>query len=212
MYGKKPHCGHGAKGPATAADTRVVAHPITKNRRGPGGSAPGRASQGAKYPPAAAGETPLSSQSAIRRWRNLPRLPCSRNGPGSVPAGRLPGPFPRTQTPIERRTAPWNRRSHRPRQKPTGTTSCVERNWIYFLLIGVAGFLGAFTYVLRGNVFCNAQTSNIVLMGMAFGQGNWRHGLYYLIPITAYTLGRVSSRSCCPTPSNDICPCGGIRC
>lgn len=64
-----------------------------------------------------------------------------------------------------------------------------ERNWIYFLLIGVAGFLGAFTYVLRGNVFCNAQTSNIVLMGMAFGQGNWRHGLYYLIPITAYTLG-----------------------
>lgn len=40
-----------------------------------------------------------------------------------------------------------------------------ERNWVYFTLICVAGFWGAYTYLLRGNIFCNAQTGNVVLMG-----------------------------------------------
>lgn len=64
-----------------------------------------------------------------------------------------------------------------------------ERNWIYDLLILAGGILGAYTYLLRGNVFCNAQTGNVVLMGMAFGSGHWQGGLYYLIPISAYMAG-----------------------
>ena len=64
-----------------------------------------------------------------------------------------------------------------------------ERNWVYFLLTAVAGFWGAYTYLLRGNVFCNAQTGNVVLMGMAFGGGDWKMGLYYLVPISAYIFG-----------------------
>ena len=64
-----------------------------------------------------------------------------------------------------------------------------ERNWIYFTLMVVSGFFGAFTYLLRGNVFCNAQTGNVVLMGMALGAGKWSEALYYLIPISAYLLG-----------------------
>ena len=68
-----------------------------------------------------------------------------------------------------------------------------ERNWIYNILITVAGFYGAFTYMLRGNVFCNAQTGNIVLMGMALGVGQWGHALYYLIPISAYLMGALIS-------------------
>lgn len=64
-----------------------------------------------------------------------------------------------------------------------------ERDWVYFTLIAVAGFFGAFTYLLRGNVFCNAQTGNVVLMGMALGAGKWKEALYYLIPISAYLLG-----------------------
>lgn len=64
-----------------------------------------------------------------------------------------------------------------------------ERNWIYYALMTVAGFFGAYTYLLRGNVFCNAQTGNVVLMGMALGAGKWEEGLYYLIPITAYLMG-----------------------
>ena len=64
-----------------------------------------------------------------------------------------------------------------------------ERVWLYHTLTFVAGFWGSFTYLLRGNVFCNAQTGNVVLMGMALGAGQWRHALYYLIPISAYIAG-----------------------
>lgn len=64
-----------------------------------------------------------------------------------------------------------------------------ERKWIYHILIAVAGVFGAYTYLLRGNVFCNAQTGNVVLMGMAFGAGKWGEGVYYLIPISAYLMG-----------------------
>ncbi|MBE5039878.1 YoaK family protein [Ructibacterium gallinarum] len=64
-----------------------------------------------------------------------------------------------------------------------------ERDWVYFTLIAVAGFWGAYTYLLRGNIFCNAQTGNVVLMGLALGSGKWRDGLYYLVPISAYILG-----------------------
>ena len=49
-----------------------------------------------------------------------------------------------------------------------GYLTC-EKRWIYFALITVAGFWGAYTYLLRGNVFCNAQTGNVVLMGLALG-------------------------------------------
>lgn len=38
-------------------------------------------------------------------------------------------------------------------------------------------------------MFCNAQTGNVVLMGLTLGKGDWRHALYYLIPISAYLLG-----------------------
>lgn len=68
-----------------------------------------------------------------------------------------------------------------------------ERNWVYYTLIMVSGFYGAFTYLLRGNVFCNAQTGNVVLMGLALGLGRWQEALYYLIPISAYLLGAIVS-------------------
>lgn len=68
-----------------------------------------------------------------------------------------------------------------------------ERTWIYYTLIAIGGFFGAYTYLLRGNVFCNAQTGNVVLMGMALGAGKWREGVYYLIPIFAYLMGAFCS-------------------
>ncbi len=64
-----------------------------------------------------------------------------------------------------------------------------ERKWVYHVLIVVAGFFGAYTYLLRGYVFCNAQTGNVVLMGMALGSGKWGEALYFLIPVTAYMMG-----------------------
>ncbi len=64
-----------------------------------------------------------------------------------------------------------------------------EKNWLFNTLIMVAGFFGAYTYLLRGNIFCNAQTGNVVLMGMAIGSKDWNQALYFLIPISAYILG-----------------------
>ncbi len=64
-----------------------------------------------------------------------------------------------------------------------------EKNWVYYTLTVVAGFFGAYTYLLRGGVFCNAQTGNIVLLGMALGSGELKKAVYYIIPISAYLMG-----------------------
>ena len=64
-----------------------------------------------------------------------------------------------------------------------------ERGWVYSTLMAIGGFYGAFTYSIRGGVFCNAQTANFVLFAMAVGDAHWSKALYYLIPMTAYFLG-----------------------
>lgn len=57
------------------------------------------------------------------------------------------------------------------------------------MLAVVGGFLDAYTYLLEGKVFANAQTGNIVLLCILSAEGNWMEALYYLIPISAYLLG-----------------------
>lgn len=74
-------------------------------------------------------------------------------------------------------------------QKTDNEYLLCEKNWVYYTLMAISGFYGAFTYLLRGGVFCNAQTGNVLLMGLAFGAGEWGKALYYLIPIFAYILG-----------------------
>ncbi len=64
-----------------------------------------------------------------------------------------------------------------------------EQKTVYALLMAGAGMMGAYTYVLRGGVFCNAQTANVVVMAINFGKGDWLGGLYFLIPLSAYLLG-----------------------
>ena len=64
-----------------------------------------------------------------------------------------------------------------------------ERNWVFFCLMAVAGFWGSYTFLMKGNVFCNAQTGNIVLMGLALGSANWKDAFYYLVPLSAYIFG-----------------------
>ena len=71
-----------------------------------------------------------------------------------------------------------------------------ERRSVFALLTLSAGMMGAYTFTLRGGVFCNAQTANVVLMAIAFGQGRWGEGAYYLIPISAYLAGPSYRRSC----------------
>ena len=68
-----------------------------------------------------------------------------------------------------------------------------ERRWIFAAMICVAGFYGGYTYSCRGGIFCNAQTANFVLFGMAIGKAEWSTALYYLIPMASYLGGTIIS-------------------
>ena len=68
-----------------------------------------------------------------------------------------------------------------------------EKYYIFEFLIMAAGMMGAYTLILRGGVFSNAQTANIMLMAIAFGKGEGLKGAYYLIPAGAYILGTIIS-------------------
>ncbi len=57
------------------------------------------------------------------------------------------------------------------------------------LLAVVGGFLDAYTYLERGHVFANAQTGNIVLLGMKIAGREWKQSLYYFIPVLSFFLG-----------------------
>lgn len=78
-----------------------------------------------------------------------------------------------------------------------------EQRLTFFLLMMNSGMMGAYTFNMRGGVFCNAQTANIVMMSIAFGKGNFLKGFYFLIPIFAYFLGTVISEIL-PTPIKKI--------
>lgn len=68
-----------------------------------------------------------------------------------------------------------------------------EKLWVFAVMIAVGGFFGAYTYILKGGVFCNAQTANFVLMAVQIGTGNFKKALYYLLPASAYLFGTVIS-------------------
>ena len=76
---------------------------------------------------------------------------------------------------------------------PQNTFLECERDIVFILMMLTAGYFGAFTYSIRGGVFCNAQTGNFVLLAMALGNGQWLHALYFFIPITAYCVGTMLS-------------------
>lgn len=57
------------------------------------------------------------------------------------------------------------------------------------LLTFAGGYLDAYTYSCRGKVFANAQTGNIVKLGINLAQGNTAGCVRFLIPIIAFTIG-----------------------
>ena len=58
---------------------------------------------------------------------------------------------------------------------------------IFLALSG--GLQDAYTYVLRGRVFANAQTGNIVLMSIKLFERDFSGALNYLYPILAFVAG-----------------------
>ena len=64
-----------------------------------------------------------------------------------------------------------------------------ETHLLGLLLALVGGFLDAYTYVCRGHVFANAQTGNLVLLGIYITSRDWAKVLFYLTPVLAFVLG-----------------------
>lgn len=63
------------------------------------------------------------------------------------------------------------------------------------LLATVGGFLDAYTYICRGNVFANAQTGNIVLVGVYLAEFNFRKVIMAFLPILAFIAGAFISEA-----------------
>jgi uncharacterized membrane protein YoaK (UPF0700 family) len=49
--------------------------------------------------------------------------------------------------------------------------------------------MDAYTYIGRGGVFANAQTGNILLMGVNLSEGRWDMALRYFLPVFAFVFG-----------------------
>ena len=53
------------------------------------------------------------------------------------------------------------------------------------VLAAAGGFMDAYTFIARGGVFANAQTGNLVLLGVRAFEGDVR-ALHYLTPVLAF--------------------------
>lgn len=66
----------------------------------------------------------------------------------------------------------------------------VSESWQLALLLALSGgLMDAYTYIFRGGVFANAQTGNILLLGINLSVKNYQKALQYFIPVTAFALG-----------------------
>ena len=68
-----------------------------------------------------------------------------------------------------------------------------ERLWLFCMLMLIAGFWGGFTYSLRGKVFVNAQTGNLVFLSL--GIASWDTALIKnaLATFLAYFCGIITA-------------------
>lgn len=57
------------------------------------------------------------------------------------------------------------------------------------LLAFSGGYMDAYTYVFRDNVFANAQTGNIILLGINISNMNFSASVRYLLPVISFVTG-----------------------
>lgn len=57
------------------------------------------------------------------------------------------------------------------------------------LLSFSGGLQDAYTYNVRGGIFANAQTGNVVLMSQSFMLGEWEIALQYMLPLIFFAAG-----------------------
>lgn len=64
-----------------------------------------------------------------------------------------------------------------------------ERLWVFMLLTLSGGYIGGFTYFLRGKIFCNAQTGNLLLLSLSLATWDTKLISYTLSSLFAYSSG-----------------------
>ena len=65
-----------------------------------------------------------------------------------------------------------------------------SESYLVGVLLAIAGgYLDVYTYVCRGGIFANAQTGNIVLLGISVADQNWSKIDGYIYPILAFMAG-----------------------
>lgn len=64
-----------------------------------------------------------------------------------------------------------------------------ERLWVFVFLTISGGYIGGFTYFLRGNIFCNAQTGNLLLLAINLAKWNPKMISYTLSSLISYSSG-----------------------
>lgn len=57
------------------------------------------------------------------------------------------------------------------------------------ILAIVGGFLDSYTYLCRGEIFANAQTGNIIFLGLGLINGDYSKFIFYLAPVILFCLG-----------------------
>ncbi len=62
------------------------------------------------------------------------------------------------------------------------------------ILALVGGFMDVYSYVGRGGVFANAQTGNILLVGVHISEGNIPLAMHFLLPVLCFSVGIMMSR------------------
>ncbi len=64
-----------------------------------------------------------------------------------------------------------------------------ESMLVWILLTFSGGYMDAYTYLFRGGVFANAQTGNLILLGLNLVDGNFLKSIKYIIPVFSFLLG-----------------------
>ena len=63
---------------------------------------------------------------------------------------------------------------------------CENSMVLVYILAMSGGFMDAYSYMCRGEVFANAQTGNILLMAVNLAKGNFVVALRYFAPVMAF--------------------------
>ena len=65
-----------------------------------------------------------------------------------------------------------------------------SENLITMIFLTLSGGLqDTYSYLVRGEVFANAQTGNIVLMSINFFKGEYVNVIKYLLPVLTFSVG-----------------------